>query len=157
MASGPQVLQTIQVQAEQGATGDTWSSFKPQGNLKPQNPEKTCNHLESTLSTPLKSKLGMAIEEESQRTQCGCNYSHRMGFESLLHQNIKEKDLQGVIDLILEESSGSNPLHQRRVDLVRVKKKGSHSDFLFALEEHMSLVEFNNMTKDSFLTHLFFE
>jgi hypothetical protein len=65
----------------------------------------------------------------------------------LLHQNIKEKNLQEVIDLILEESSGRNPLHQRRIDLLRVKKEGSHSDFLFMLEEHMSLVEFNNMTK----------
>jgi hypothetical protein len=41
VASGPPVLQTIQVQAEQGATGDTWSSFKPQGNLKPPYLEKT--------------------------------------------------------------------------------------------------------------------
>ena len=78
-------------------------------------------------------------------------------FKSLLHQGVKEKDLQGVIDLILEESSGRNPLHQRRIDLLRVKKEGNHSDFLFALEEHMSLVEFNDMTKDSFLKHLFLE
>ena len=82
---------------------------------------------------------------------------NRVWFESLLHQNIKEKNLQEVIDLILEESSGRNPLHQRRIDLLRVKKEGSHSDFLFTLEEHMSLVEFNDMTKDSFLTHLFLE
>ena len=40
LASGPPVLQTIQVQAEQGTAGDTWSSFKPQGNLKPPYLEK---------------------------------------------------------------------------------------------------------------------
>jgi hypothetical protein len=38
-----------------------------------------------------------------------------------------------------------------------VKKEGSHSDFLFKLEEYMPLVKFDKMTKDSFLIHLFLE
>ena len=59
--------------------------------------------------------------------------------------------------LILEESSGSNPLHQRRIKLMRVKKTGSHSDFFFQLEQHMSLIEFEKFTKEALLTHLFLE
>ena len=156
MTSGPQVIQPAQVPIEQGPTGDTWSSFKPQGNLKPPFLEKTCNHLETvhfvnTFEIYIRDGYRGKIPENTVWMQLQ-PLINRVWFESLIHQNIKEKDLQGVIDLILEESSGRNPLHQRRIDLLRVKKEGSHSDFLFALEEHMSLVEFNTMTKDSFLT-----
>ena len=159
-ASGPQI-QTIQVQPEQVTTGDTWSSFKPQGNLKPTFLEKTCNHLETvhfvnTFEIYIRDGYRGKIPDNTVWMQLQ-PLINEVWFKSLLHQNIKEKDLQGVIDLILEESSGRNPLHQRRIDLLRVKKGGNHSDFLFALEEHMSLVEFDDMTKDSFLTHLFLE
>ena len=161
LASGPPVLQTIQVQAEQGTAGDTWSSFTPQANLKPPYLEKNCNHLETVhfcalFEIYIKDSYRGRIPENTVWMQLQ-PLINRVWFESLLHQNIKEKNLQEVIDLILEESSGRNPLHQRRIDLLRVKKEGSHSDFLFTLEEHMSLVEFNDMTKDSFLTHLFLE
>ena len=160
VVSGPPVLQTIRVQADQGPAGDTWSSFKPQGNLKPQYLEKNCNHLETVhfcalFEIYMKDGYRGKIPENTVWMQLQ-PLINRVWFESLMHQNVKEKNLQ-VIDLILEESSGRNPLHQRRIDLLWVKKEGSHSDFLFTLEEYMSLVEFNNMTKDSFLTHLFLE
>ena len=40
---------------------------------------------------------------------------------------------------------------------MRVKKTGSHSDFFFQLEQHMSLIEFDKLTKEALLTHLFLE
>ena len=51
-------------------------------------------------------------------------------------QGIKEKNLEEIMGLILEESSGSNPLHKRRIKLMWVKKASSHSDFFFQLEQH---------------------
>ena len=78
-------------------------------------------------------------------------------FESMIHRGIKEKNLEEIMELILEESSGRNPLHQRRIELMRVRKTGSHGDFFFQLEEHMSLIEFDKLTKEALLTHLFLE
>ena len=160
-ASGPQVLQRIQIQPEHGAAGDTWNSFKPQGNLKPPYLEKNCNHLESVhfcalFEIYIRDGYRGRIPENTVWMQLQ-PLINRVWFESLLHHHIKEKNLKEVIELILAESAGRNPLHQRRIDLLRVKKEGSHSDFLFSLEEHMSLVQYNEMTKDSFLTHLFLE
>ena len=40
---------------------------------------------------------------------------------------------------------------------MRVKKMGSHGDFFYQLEEHMSLIEFDNLTKEALLIHLFLE
>ena len=133
VVSGPPVLQTIRVQADQGPAGDTWSSFKPQGNLKPQYLEKNCNHLETVhfcalFEIYIKDGYRGKIPENTVWMQLQ-PLINRVWFESLMHQNVKEKNLQEVIDLILEESSGRNPLHQRRIDLLRVKKEGSHSDF----------------------------
>ena len=62
--------------------------------------------------------------------------------ESLIHKGVEKKNLEQILALILEESSGRNPLHQRRIQLLRVKKTGSHSDFFFQLEQNMILIEF---------------
>ena len=161
VVSGPQTLQPIQVQADRGAAGDVWSSFKPQGNLKPPFLEKNCNHLETVhfcalFEIYIKDGYRGKIPENTVWMQLQ-PLMNRVWFESLMHKNVKQKNLQQVIELILEESSGRNPLHQRRIDQLRVKKEGSLSDFLFKLEEYMSLVEFDKMTKDSFLIHLFLE
>ena len=40
---------------------------------------------------------------------------------------------------------------------MRVRKTGSHGDFFFQLEEHMSLIEFDKLAKEALLTHLFLE
>ena len=75
----------------------------------------------------------------------------------MIQKDIKKKNLEGSVNLNPEESSGRNPLHQKRIELLRVKKTGSHTDFFFKLEQHISLIEFDKLAKEALLTHLFQE
>ena len=77
--------------------------------------------------------------------------------ESLIKKGVEKKNLAQILTLILEESAGRNPLHQRRIKLLRIKKTGNHSDFFFQLEQAMSLIEFEDLSKETLLTHLFLE
>ena len=83
---------------------------------------------------------------------------NRIWFEALLKKGLKTKDLEEVVSLILEESEGRNPLHQRCMELLHCKKAAAnHSEFLFKMEELVALIEFEKMTEASFITHLFIE
>ena len=69
--------------------------------------------------------------------------------ESLIHKGVEKKNLEQILALILDESAGRNPLHKRRIQLLR--------DFFFQLEQIMSLIEFEKLTKETLITHLFLE
>ena len=77
--------------------------------------------------------------------------------ESLRQKGVETKTLPQILTLIKEESAEKNPVHQRILQLLRTKKTGNHSDFLFQLEQAISLIEFEDLTKESLLTHLFLE
>ena len=57
----------------------------------------------------------------------------------------------------MEESNARNPLHARRMELLRIKKTGSHSDFLYQLEQMSDLIDFKSLTCNSLVMHLFLE
>ena len=64
------------------------------------------------------------------------------------------------MDLIRLEAETRNPLHGRRMALLKLaleKKTGRHSDHLMKLERHMEVIDWESMTKDQFLIHLFAE
>ena len=64
------------------------------------------------------------------------------------------------MDLIRLESDSRDPLHGRRMTLLKLalsKRTGRHSDHLMKLERHMEVIDWENMTKDQFLIHLFAE
>ena len=51
-------------------------------------------------------------------------------------------------------------MHGRRIALLKLalaKKTGRHSDHLMKFERHMEVIDWENMTKDQFLIHLFAE
>ena len=78
------------------------------------------------------------------------------GIES---KGAKTETLEGIMDLIRIEAETRNPLHGRRMLLLKLalKKTGSHSDHLMKLEKHMEISDWESMTKDEFLIHLFAE
>ena len=41
--------------------------------------------------------------------------------------------------------------------MLRIKKSGSHSDFLYQLEQHSDLIDFQSLTCNSLVMHLFLE
>ena len=66
---------------------------------------------------------------------------------------------EGIMNLIRLEAETRNPLHARRIQLLKsaLKKTGSHSDHLQKLEKNMEICDWESMTKDEFLIHLFAE
>ena len=48
------------------------------------------------------------------------------------------------------------PRHQRRLQLLKAKRSNdTHSDFLYNLESLMSVAEFNEISEDKMIIHLF--
>ena len=135
--------------------------FKPQASLKPTYLEKESTNLEAVHFTKLFQSYildGYAGNPPEKTVWIQLQpLMNPIWMESMIHRGIKEKNLEEIMGLILEESSGRNPLHQRRIELMRVKKTGSHGDFFFQLEQHMSLIEYDTLTKEALLTHLFLE
>ena len=91
-----------QVNVPQETSANNWRTLKPEASLKPNHLEKESTHLEAVHFT--KSFQNYILD----------------GYAG---------NLEEIMKLILDESSGRNPLHQRRIELMRVKKTGSHSDF----------------------------
>ena len=70
----------------------------------------------------------------------------------------RAKNLEDIISGIMDESSIRNPIHRRRLDLLRAKRNvACHYDFLMKLEEICKLVEYVKMTGAAFLKHLLLE
>ena len=62
------------------------------------------------------------------------------------------------MNLIRTEAETRNPVHARRIQLLKVKKTSSHSDFLQRLEKSMEVCEWEKMSKDEYLLiHIFAE
>ena len=75
-------------------------------------------------------------------------------------EGAKTKSLEEIMELIRLESDSRDPLHGRRMSLLKLalsKRTGKHSDHLMKLERHMEVIDYENMTKEMFLIHLFAE
>ena len=79
--------------------------------------------------------------------------------QSIESKGAKVESLEGIMNLIRIEAETRNPLHARRIQLLKpaLKKTGSHSDHLQNLEKNMEICDWESMTKDEFLIHLFAE
>ena len=50
------------------------------------------------------------------------------------------------------------PVHQRRIQLMKAKRnQARHTEFIFTLEKLISVAEFEDMTKEQMVLHLFAE
>ena len=133
--AGPKVVQQVNVPQETSA--GSWRTFKPQASLKPTFLEKEPTHLEAVHFT--KSFQNYILDGYAGNPPENAVWiqlqplMNPFWMESMIHRGIKEKNLEEIMGLILEESSGRNPLNQRRIELMRVKKTGSHGDFSFNL------------------------
>ena len=147
---------------EKSINWKTSNYFRPQVTLKPQILEKESTYLETSqfcksFRMYLLDGYRGAPPPEMMWIQLQ-PLVNPLWFSSLVQKGLKLKDsLDSVINLILEESNQRNPLHQRRMQLLRIKKDSSHSEFLHNIEELMELVAFGEMTKEAFILHLFNE
>ena len=73
-------------------------------------------------------------------------------------RNCQEGSLEEIIQALKEESSLLCPVHQRRMEFLRERRGNStHSEFLQRLEERIELIEFESLTKQSLVSHIFME
>mgnify|MGYP007022731161 CR=1 FL=1 len=78
--------------------------------------------------------------------------------QSLETKDVKNKNLDEITNLIKEEGKLWMPCHQRRLQLLKDKRNSNkHSDFLHQLENSMSVAEFQEMSSDEMIIHLFAE
>ena len=83
---------------------------------------------------------------------------HHSWFNALVNVGMKDKKLDEIIELLMYKSELRNPIHNRRIVLLHTRRAGmSHSDYFAVLEEKMSLIEYEKMTADTFLIHLFMQ
>ena len=76
----------------------------------------------------------------------------------MLNLKIKEKDLKGAMKVVMEVASENNPVHNRRMDLLKMRRGTmDHSTWLFKLETAMELTQWKDWTKEKMLVHLFLE
>ena len=78
-------------------------------------------------------------------------------FESKRMREMREMSLEKIIGLIRTKASMRNPLHTWSMQLLKMRKTSTNSDFLQQLEQMMDVSEWSTMTGDKFLIHLFSE
>ena len=150
--------QTIKVKEDKSA----WRSFKPQAALKPSFLEKDSNHLETKHFTQLFKSYCLDGYQGSPPNNAIHIHLQPLieatWWMSLVQRGITDnKNLDAVIEIILQESDARNPLHSRRMELLRAKKSGTHSDFLYCLEQQADLIEMKTLTQEALVSHLFLE
>ena len=153
----------LQAEATTSNVGDTaiqqvttdrseWRAFKPQSPLRPNFLEKESTHLETKHFCELfKSYIMDGFQGDTRGS------SIHIHLQPLIEVTTDNKSLGQIVEIIMEESDARNPLHSRRIELLRVKKTGSHSDYLFNLEQVGDLIDMQSLTLDSLIMHLFLE
>ena len=83
---------------------------------------------------------------------------HSSWIQALESKNLGEKSLGELTEIIKEEGKLRMPVHQRRLQLLKAKRNQTrHTEFIFQLEKLMSVAEFEKMTSDKMVLHLFAE
>ena len=83
---------------------------------------------------------------------------HSSWIQALESQKLEEKTLTEIVEIVKNEGRMRMPVHQRRIQLMKAKRSQTrHTEFIFTLEKLMSVAEFETMTKDQFILHLFAE
>ena len=116
-----------------------WKAFKPNQALKPPYLDKEASYLDTTHFCELfKSYIMNGFQGNPKGSAI---YIHLQPlveatwWTSLSKRGVTQnKNLEQILEIIETESDARNPLHSRRMNLLRVKKTGSHSDFLSNLE-----------------------
>jgi hypothetical protein len=83
---------------------------------------------------------------------------HSSWIQALESQKLEEKTLTEIIEIVKKEGCMRMPVHQRRIQLMKAKRNQTrHTEFIFTLEKLMSVAEFETMTKEHYILHLFAE
>ena len=143
-------------------TSEIWSQFKPQQNLEPLHLEQGVSHLEVTkfveaMKTYIKVGFRGAVPEKGVWVYI-VPFLATSWWASLKAKGAQNMSLDEILKELLQESSLLCPVHQRRIEFLKEKRNNcSHSDFLRRIEERVELIEFQTLTKESLVCHIFLE
>ena len=79
--------------------------------------------------------------------------------ERLDRRKAMEKGLKELCDLLHEEAEKKYPKHQRRINLLKMKKQQTESttDFLRRVRRNLEVTEIKTMTEEELGMHIFIE
>ena len=143
-------------------TSEIWLQFKPQQNLEPLHLEQGVSHLEVTtfveaMKTYIRVGFRGAVPEKGVWVYI-VPFLAASWWASLKAKGAQDMSLDDILKELLEESSLLCPVHQRRIEFLKEKRNNcSHSDFLRRIEERVELIEFQTLTKESLVCHIFLE
>ena len=81
---------------------------------------------------------------------------HSSWMQALTPKGLTDKNLGQLVSIIQEEGRLRTPVHQRRLQLFKAKRQQTrHTEYIFMLEKLMSVAEFEDLTADEMLIHLF--
>ena len=66
--------------------------------------------------------------------------------------------MKEILQALMEETASLCPVDQRRIEFQKERRGNStHSEFHQRLEERVELIEFESLTKQSLISHIFME
>ena len=160
---GPQITDnSVQPVSTAAAAGPVTEMFRPPSKLKPTYLDKMATHLEVVQfvqGAEVYVKTGFTSSPPPQGIwACLMPLMHATWSNELEKAGVRDKDLKTALDILVDESQLRNPVHGHRIDFLATKRGGqSHSDFFDTLEEKLALIEFEKLTPDSLLTHIFLQ
>merc|ERR1711888_246999 len=154
----------VSQQVEGGSDISTFSTFRPQADLRPQILEKEATykealHFQEIFANYLSNGYGGKARIPQQMIAVQLQpFINPIWWSQMIAKQVKEKDLEGAISVILEVASDNNPVHGRRMDLLKLRRGSmDHRTFLFKLEELMELTMYHEWSKEKMIIHLFLE
>ena len=73
-------------------------------------------------------------------------------------RGVQDQSLEYILQALMDESSLLCPVHQGRIEFLKERRNNSsHSEFRQRLEERVELIEFESLTKQSLVSHLFMD
>ena len=143
-------------------TSEIWMQFKPQSNLEPLHLEQGVSHLEvkkfvEAMRTYIKVGFRGAVPEKGVWVYI-VPFLAASWWSSLKAKGAQDMSLDDILQELLQESALLCPVHQRRIEFLKEKRNNcSHSDFLRRIEERVELIDFQSLTKQSLVCHIFLE
>ena len=154
------VQQVVEKQEESAS----FATFKQQADLKPSMLEREANYAEARHFTEifgnyLENGYGGASRVPQQMISVQLQpFVNELWWAQMVNMNIKKKDLKGAMQVVMDVASENNPVHGRRMDLLKMRRGSmDHSTWLYKLETAMELTQWKDWTKEAMIIHLFLE
>ena len=157
-------IDPVQQVVEKPEESASFASFKQQADLKPSILEREANYAEARHFTEifgnyLENGYGGASRVPQQMISVQLQpFVNEIWWAQMVNMNIKKKDLKGAMQVVMDVASENNPVHGRRMDLLKMRRGSmDHSTWLYKLETAMELTQWKDWTKEAMIIHLFLE